>query len=260
MQIKKLEKIQLGKLYGPYKVLRRLSYTYFKVRCNSCNSKIKITAKALRFRISNKGAGCVCSRILKMRKNALKHGCIESRFYTCWSNMKKRCYSPKCSHYYLYGARGIKVCKRWHTFENFKLDMYSTYNDSLTLERIDNNKGYCPKNCKWIPKVEQYKNTRRNIRLTHKGVTMCITDWARKLNICPVTLIGRYRRGLPVDRILLPENNMGRRRLVIDGVENSIASWARIAKCASSRITSRLKKGWSVKEAVFGEKRVNQFC
>ncbi len=88
------------------------------------------------------------------------HGGSKSRLYHTWCNMKQRCGNPKVREYSAYGGRGITVCEEWkNDFEKFRswaLD--HGYADDLTIDRIDNDKGYSPDNCRWIPQSEQYKN------------------------------------------------------------------------------------------------------
>jgi hypothetical protein len=79
--------------------------------------------------------------------------------YASWRNMLNRCEKPNSDFYKHYGGRGIKVCKRWHKFENFLADM-GRKPPGLTLERNNNNKGYYKRNCKWANWSEQAYNRR----------------------------------------------------------------------------------------------------
>jgi hypothetical protein len=84
-----------------------------------------------------------------------------SRTYASWASMRSRCLNSKSLRYKDYGDREITVCKRWRVFKTFLLDM-GEKPDGLSLERKDNDKGYCLDNCKWATPTEQMNNTRRN--------------------------------------------------------------------------------------------------
>lgn len=104
-----------------------------------------------------------------------------SREYTARSNMISRCCNPGNKDYVNYGGRGITVCVRWlESFENFLADMGLCPSPKHTIERIDNNKGYCPENCKWATREEQARN-RRNLRIiTAGGLSLSILGWSER--------------------------------------------------------------------------------
>ena len=88
-----------------------------------------------------------------------KHGMSHTRLYRCWMDMKTRCSNPKNRFFHRYGGRGIKVCDEWQSFEPFmEWALENGYSDSLTIDRIDNDKDYCPSNCKWSTQREQSQN------------------------------------------------------------------------------------------------------
>jgi hypothetical protein len=117
------------------------------------------------------------------------------RLYNIWCAMKGRCLNPADQSYLNYGGRGITVCKRWLNFDNFLTDMGMPSDRKLCLERMDNDKGYSPKNCKWATRKEQQNNTRRN-RIVDGLTISQITD---KTDLTYSTAYRRITKGLPLD-------------------------------------------------------------
>jgi len=115
-----------------------------------------------------------------------KHGhtthTASSPTYKSWHMMKQRCLNPNYDQYENYGGRGIKVVAHWGDFENFLADM-GKRPEGMTLDRIDNSKGYSKANCRWATKKEQQRNRRTNRMLSYQGETMCLLDWANRLGI-----------------------------------------------------------------------------
>jgi hypothetical protein len=112
--------------------------------------------------------------------------------YRSWANMRSRCENSGVKEYADYGGRGIRVCTRWQSFENFLLDMGERPAD-LTLDRVDNNGNYEPRNCRWATRRTQQNNRRRNSRLTFAGETLSLSEWSRRTSIPLSTLRGRLR-------------------------------------------------------------------
>lgn len=101
--------------------------------------------------------------------------------YKTWISVRRRCNLPHDQNYHNYGARGIKVCRRWDKFENFYADMGERPTPKHSIDRKDNNKGYSPSNCRWATSVEQQNNTRRTTFLTFNGKTLSLNEWSRLL-------------------------------------------------------------------------------
>lgn len=121
--------------------------------------------------------------------------------YWIWQRMKQRCFDKNVPEYHCYGARGITVCERWLTFENFYADI-GPRPLGMTVERIDNERGYEPTNCKWATRKEQRLNTRVTRWITHNGETLCMADWARKSSVSISLLKYRIDHGWPLERAL----------------------------------------------------------
>ena len=115
-----------------------------------------------------------------------------SRVYNIWSGMKRRCDDPNFTVFSYYGGKGIGYCDRWSVFKNFWADMAEGYSDDLTLERIDNTKGYSPENCRWATMKEQTNNTSRNRFITIEGVTKTLSQWVEYFGLKGSTVRQRY--------------------------------------------------------------------
>ena len=97
------------------------------------------------------------------------HGSSNTPLYEVWTAMKQRCTNPNHPKFMSYGKRGISVCKEWYTYSAFKTWADgSGYAPTLTLDRIDNNKGYNPENCRWATKAVQQAN-RRPVKNNQSG-------------------------------------------------------------------------------------------
>lgn len=186
----------IGRKFNKLTVIERLEdvqYTkkqktkQYLCQCE-CGRYVKISYYNLIYG-KTKSCGCLKSRY---RTPHLTHGMTGTRIYEIWTGMKKRCENPKANNYHLYGGRGIKLCKEWHSFGKFyRWAIENGYNDKLTIDRIDVNKDYEPSNCKWSTFKEQANNKRNTVYITVNNETKCITEWAKLLNIPTSTLSSR---------------------------------------------------------------------
>jgi hypothetical protein len=113
-----------------------------------------------------------------------------------------RCENTTTDAYPWYGGRGIKVCDRWRTFENFLADLGERPSKDHTLERGDVNGNYEPGNVRWATRLEQGANKRNNRNLTAFGETLHMQEWCRRFGILQGTLWDRLDRGWDVERAL----------------------------------------------------------
>jgi hypothetical protein len=104
-----------------------------------------------------------------------------------WYAMRSRCTRTYDVAYGAYAGKGIEVCERWlHSFENFLADMGPKPKDGkrYSIDRIDNTKGYFPENCRWATYLQQNNNRTCCIQITSQGVTLTVSQWAKKLGVC----------------------------------------------------------------------------
>jgi hypothetical protein len=140
------------------------------VRCICGNGKT-VAAQSLR-NGNTKSCGCWQREIAaeQGRKNLprhITHGHSGSPTYRSWCSMRARCTNPNVDGYAYYGARGIKVCDRWQTFENFLADMGEKPVKGWHIDRIDSDGNYAPGNCRWVSPSENCREAR--IRQYHGG-------------------------------------------------------------------------------------------
>ena len=159
----------VGETYGRLTVLAKVG-TACTCRC-SCGATAVVRMDKLR---SGKTKSCGCLR--SERWNARSK--VARRLGLLWSNMKQRCHNPAHPAFARYGGRGIYVCERWReSSDAFIADMAPSYSPGLTLERIDNDKGYSPDNCVWADWFQQASNRGNTVRFAD-GTS--VVGWARK--------------------------------------------------------------------------------
>jgi hypothetical protein len=131
-----------------------------------------------------------------MTDKRIKHGMYGTRIYRIWAAMKRRCYNTNYKEYYLYGGRGIKVCQEWLFFPRFKKwAIENGYDENLTLDRIDNERGYEPSNCRWTSPKAQSNNRRSNKVIEYNGQFKTLKEWSEIIGINYKCLYKRYKNG-----------------------------------------------------------------
>lgn len=130
----------------------------------------------------------------------VKHGLYGIRLHRIWGAMKRRCNYEKYPEYHMYGGRGIKVCAEWEEFLPFyEWAINNGYNDNLTLDRIDVNGNYEPKNCRFITNKEQANNRRSNIIIEYQGEKKTLKEWAELLDLNYKAVWKRIKTGWTVE-------------------------------------------------------------
>lgn len=199
-----------GEKFGRLEVLYRAGEigkrTKYVCKCECGNSIIVYGCNL----VTGATASCGCARKESAAKLRFSHGKWGSRLYRCWRNMIDRCNNPKNKEYRNYGGRGICVCQEWESsFETFYLwAMSNGYRDDLTIERIDVDSGYSPKNCTFADYHVQSRNRTNNRKITFRGETMVITDWAKEVGISEATIRKRLNHGWSVEKTMtMPTKN-----------------------------------------------------
>ena len=154
-----------------------------------------------------KSCGCLHEEVSykNLTPGSPKYDVIDKRLRDIWGGIKRRCLDEKCSSFSRYGGRGITICDEWLDFNKFaKWALSNGYKKDLTIDRIDNNSGYEPSNCRWITNREQSLNRRSNVIVEYNGNKITIKELSELLNISYGCLIARYNRGDRGDRLTRP--------------------------------------------------------
>ena len=150
-----------------------------------------------------KSCGCLRNRLIG--ESSTTHGMSKHPAWEVWHSMKQRCNDPNHPAYHNYGGRGITVCDEWqHSFENFWQDMGSTYQRGLELDRRDNNKGYSPENCRWVPRKINVRNRRSNRFIETPLGRMTVAEYAERTGIGVTTLLYRISHGWAPELLCAP--------------------------------------------------------
>lgn len=168
--------------------------SFFKCRCGNI-----FEARLPNIKSGNTtSCGCVLknSNTKRLRIHGHTSNGVQSSEFSTWEGMKSRCYNKNQKQYKDYGGRGITVCDRWiHSFENFLSDMGRKPTNKYSIDRIDNNKGYCPENCRWVTRDEQSANKRSTIFINKDGKLFTPSQLSKVYNIPYSTVKNRMKVG-----------------------------------------------------------------
>lgn len=164
----------------------------------SCGKTVTVTGDNL---TRGNSLSCGCYHYESASKDMTTHGKSNSRIYNVWCAMKNRCYNPNVPSYRLYGARGIVMCDEWKTnFVSFYgWALQNGYDENAprgvcTIDRIDNDKGYNPENCRIATQQEQMNNVSTNHRITYNGESHTLAEWSRITGISAFTIRNRIAK------------------------------------------------------------------
>ena len=177
-----------GKTFGRLTVLRKQKKRKgtdiaWLCRCQ-CGEKTSVRTKNL---TSLTIQSCGCYKRERTSQTHTIHGDAgknPSKLYMIWHQMKKRCLNNTDKSYQYYGGRGIKVCKQWYDYRAFKKwALVHGYRVGLEIDRIDNNGNYEARNCRWVTRKENLRNTSRTRWFTINGITKSLPEWCEIYNV-----------------------------------------------------------------------------
>ena len=199
-----------GQKFGKLTVIKRVEnhvqpcgkqYVQWLCKCDCGNETVVRSANLKGGRTQS--CGCL------IKETNSTHGLKKTRLYVVWKDIKARCFNPNANNFKDYGAKGVFMCDEWRN--DFKVfydwAMENGYNPNAkrgecTIDRINNNKGYSPDNCRWTDNLTQQNNKKNNRFLTYNGETHTIAEWSRILNIKTYVLYARLYSGWSVERTL----------------------------------------------------------
>lgn len=193
----------IGRKYGRFTVIQETNErdssgsVIYVCKCECGN------IRKLSTRILNDGQTVSCGCYKRDVKSKFGNSVYKEHLYGVWINVKCRCYNKNEKCYHNYGGRGITMCDEWRNnyllFKKWALE--HGYKHGLWLDRINNDLGYSPDNCRWTTPKEQQRNKRTNIIVEYKGEKMCLKDASEKSGINYGTLRRRIELNWNNDRL-----------------------------------------------------------
>lgn len=187
----------IGKKFGRWTVIRyshkdknRIKYYICKCECGIERAVNKANL------IKGKSQSCGCLNHEQTSIRCKKYNKDEKKLLKVFNSIRARCFNPKHNAYCNYGARGITIYSEWlkNPILFVKWAIANGYEEGLSVDRIDNDKGYTPENCHFADAKVQSRNRRSNLKYYYKGKTLCLSEWAEKLNISYPMLWQRIRK------------------------------------------------------------------
>lgn len=205
---------------------------------------------------------------------------LRDRLHAKRTSMLGRCYDPGDSRYKGYGARGITVCQEWRDSSTKFIEWAwaSGYTGTESIDRVDNNGNYCPENCQWISREAQARNRRDTVLWEYQGEFKTIPEWAEIFSMTKSNLYQRLGRGWSFeDSISLPLGTRNSKKkagrpeerydfkydngkvvnlkktsvfFTLNGETKHLTAWAQDLGVSPGTISYRLKRGWSLEEAL----------
>lgn len=204
MSIESFTKVVLypGAKRGRFTLIRKIKVKknfYWLCRCE-CGKEKEVNRNYL----YREKASCGCLLREMARKLNRVSGLSSHKLYPVYAGMVSRCTNPNSKFASHYLKRGITVCSRW-LGHNGPANFFEDMGDrppGTSLDRIDNNKGYEPGNCRWTTSKQQNRNKRNNRLITFKGETATLAEWSERTWLKPVTISARLKKGWPLEEAI----------------------------------------------------------
>lgn len=231
---------RVGEVFGKLTILQRGDiatgrHYYWVCQC-SCGNTTKVI-------YSNLKSGSVVSCGCHNKEKARKHGGYKHPLYAIWNSMMQRCYNPKNKSYLNYGGRGIDVCDRWHDFNAFVADM-KLKPKGKSMDRINNDLGYSPENCRWADTLMQANNKTTNNCAVIDGEKLTLSQISRDKNIRFTTLHDRiYKSGMTLSEAINTPLATPMKHCVGNGLYMTVSEIAKIVGTKKETINVRIRKG-----------------
>lgn len=194
-----------GKVFNRITVIRATdkktgNKTIYECRC-SCGNTVFTDKYKLS---SGHTKSCGCFKLDNLSATKFKHGMLKTPEYKAWSSMKQRCQNKRNKAFPYYGGRGITVCDRWlNSFESFYLDMGQRPTPKHSIDRIDVNGNYEPKNCRWATTNQQAANRRDTTKYLFNNELMALSYIAKLAGIPQTTMQRLVRdKGMTVEQVI----------------------------------------------------------
>lgn len=189
----------VGQKFGMLTVREMLSGDDCRCDCDCGESTVKRRGNVK----SGNTLSCGCATRRWIGEAFVTHGdagvATRACEYRIWTLMRHRCNNPKDESWADYGGRRIKVCPRWDRYENFLADMGRRPDPSMSIDRIDNNKGYEESNCRWATREQQARNKRTSTHVIAFGQDKTIAEWSEITGIPQTTIWNRIDRSWPAE-------------------------------------------------------------
>ena len=204
-----------------------------------------------------KSCGCYQKERLKT------HGLTKTPLHKIHAGILTRCYNPNSKLHKNYGGRGITMCDEWLNNLKSFVDwaMANGYRKGLSIDRINNDNGYNPENCRWSTFIEQNNNRRSSHLFTLNGECKTITQWSRIYKINKDRIFSRINMGWDIEKaITTPIDPLVKYTATIDGVKLPVAQWCKKLKVNYDMVKYRIKNGWSPEKAIITPSMSKNTC